>query len=78
VPPLDSPPSLNSLHLDQHTLMILLVLDNCEHLIAGCTHFTKRYLISSSKLAFSVVKGVVPEMTRIAVLRFSRLSVSLP
>ena len=38
----------------------------------------ERYLISSSKLAFSVVKGAVPETTRNAVSRLFRLSDRLP
>ena len=36
------------------------------------------YLISNSKLASSVVKGIVPETTRIAVSRLSRFSDRLP
>ena len=36
------------------------------------------HLISSSKLAFSVVKGAVPETTRMAVSRLFKLSERLP
>ena len=38
----------------------------------------ERYLISNPKLAFSVVKGVVPETTRMAVSWLCRLSARLP